>query len=129
MASVYTILTFHDPGIQYERRKDVLRSADERTRIFFEDSYPSMDRNAAAPVITRINSFTRRESVRSLLCQPGKSFNFRHAMDEGKILLFNLSDGILGEQASQLGPNIARLSFGATAGALPSKLLCRKHLF
>src|SRR5215471_7714165 len=28
-----------------------------------------------------------------------------------------------------LGPNIARLSFGATAGALPSKLLCRKHLW
>jgi len=67
-------------------RNDVLRTADERTRIFFEESYPSMDKNAAAPVITRINSFTRRESVRALLCQPGKSFNFRHAMDEGKIL-------------------------------------------
>jgi hypothetical protein len=83
-------------------RTEVLKSADERTRIFFEESYPSMDKNAAAPVITRINAFTRRESVRALLCQPGKSFNFRHAMDEGKILLFNLSDGVLGEQASQL---------------------------
>ena len=40
--------------------------------------------------------------MRTLLCQPGKSFNFREAMDEGKILLFNLSDGILGEQTSQL---------------------------
>jgi hypothetical protein len=83
-------------------RTDVLRTANERVRTFFEESYPSMDRNAAAPVISRINAFTRRESIRNLLCQPGKSFNFRHAMDEAKIILFNLSDGILGEQASQL---------------------------
>jgi len=34
--------------------------------------------------------------------QPGRSFNFREAMDEGKILLFNLSDGVLGEQTAQL---------------------------
>ena len=27
------------------------------------------------------------------------------------------------------GPNVARLSFGAIAGAFPSKLLCRKHSF
>ena len=30
---------------------------------------------------------------------------------------------------SVLGPNIARLSFGATASASPYKRLCRKHLF
>jgi hypothetical protein len=40
--------------------------------------------------------------VRTLLCQPGKSLNIREAIDEGKILLFNLSDGIIGERASQL---------------------------
>jgi hypothetical protein len=61
-----------------------------------------MDKNAANPVISRISAFTRRETVRNILCQPGRSFNFRKAMDEGKIVLFNLSDGILGEQASQL---------------------------
>jgi len=52
--------------------------------------------------LTRLSAFTRRENVRNILCQKGKSFNFRNAMDEGKILLFNLSDGDLGEQASQL---------------------------
>ena len=35
--------------------------------------------------------------------------------------------GLVG--ATELGPNIARLSFGATAGAFPSKSLCRKHSF
>jgi hypothetical protein len=83
-------------------RSEVLKSSDERTRTFFEDTYPSMDRNAANPILSRISGFTRRESVRNILCQRGKNFNFRKAMDEGKIILFNLSDGILGEQASQL---------------------------
>ena len=46
--------------------------------------------------------FTRREPIRNLLCQPGQSFNFRKAMDEGKILLLNLSDGLLGQQAAQI---------------------------
>ena len=91
----------------YEKRKNhrmllVLKTADERTRTFFTETYPSMGRDAANPIISRINAFTRREAVRNILCQPGKSFNFRHAMDEAKIILFNLSDGILGEQASQL---------------------------
>src|SRR6266446_1305437 len=83
-------------------RNEVLKTADERSRTFFEDTYPTMDKNAANPVISRISAFTRRETVRNILCQPGQSFNFRKAMDEGKIVLFNLADGVLGEQASQL---------------------------
>jgi hypothetical protein len=89
-------------------RNEVLRDSDERVRWFFENEYPEMDRNAASPVISRINAFTRWEAVRNILCQTGKSFNFRHAMDEGKILLFNLSDGILGQQSSQLLGQIIR---------------------
>jgi len=63
-------------------RNEVLRSSDERSRIFFEETYPSMDRNAANPIISRISAFTRREPVRNILCQPGKNFNFRLAMDD-----------------------------------------------
>lgn len=83
-------------------RNEVLRYSDEKTRTFFEETYPSMDKNAANPVLSRISAFTRREVIRNILCQPGRSFNFREAMDDGKVLLFNLSDGILGASASQL---------------------------
>jgi hypothetical protein len=104
-------------------RNEVLRTADKRVRTFFTETYPSMDRNAASPIISRINAFTRREAIRNLLCQPGNSFNFRHAMDEAKILLFNLSDGILGEQSSQLlgqiiGPDHGTGHF-APSGSIP----------
>lgn len=84
------------------RQEIIQKTRDEQTRYFFESTYPSFPKDAHIPIITRINRLTRPRTVRSLLCQPGKSFNFREAIDEGKILLFNLSDGILGEQTAQL---------------------------
>jgi hypothetical protein len=84
-------------------RTDIIhRTKDEQTRYFFESTYPAFPKDAHLPIVTRINRLIRPAKVRNLLCQPGKSFNFREAMDEGKILLFNLSDGILGEQTAQL---------------------------
>ena len=61
-------------------RDEVLKTADERSRLFFEETYPTMDKNAATPVLTRLSAFTRRENVRNILCQTGKSlaqFGFR----------------------------------------------------
>jgi Type IV secretion-system coupling protein DNA-binding domain len=84
------------------RNEIIARSRDEQTIRFFRDSYPSFPKDAHLPITTRISRLVRPKAVRSLLCQPGRSFNFREAMDEGKILLFNLSDGLLGEQTSQL---------------------------
>jgi hypothetical protein len=84
------------------RQEIILKTSDEQTRYFFENTYPSFPKDAHLPIITRINRLIRPRAVRSILCQPGKSFHFREAMDEGKILLFNLADGILGEQTAQL---------------------------
>lgn len=84
------------------RNEIIQRSRDEQTVRFFRDTYPSFPKDAHLPITNRISRLVRPKTVRSLLCQPGRSFNFREAMDEGKILLFNLSDGLLGEQTSQL---------------------------
>jgi hypothetical protein len=84
-------------------RQEVIKTTrDEQTAYFFESIYPSYPKDAHLPITTRIGRLVRPRIVRTLLCHPGKSFNFREAMDEGKILLFNLSDGVLGEQTSQL---------------------------
>ena len=79
------------------RREIINTTKDEQTAYFFENTYPSYPKDAHLPITTRIGRLTRPKIVRTLLCQP-HSFNFREAMDEGKILLFNLSDGLLGEQ-------------------------------
>jgi hypothetical protein len=84
-------------------RQEIIRtSEDEQTRYFFESTYPSFPKDAHLPITTRINRLVRPKMVRTLLCQPGQCFNFRNAMDEGKILLFNLSDGLIGQQTAEL---------------------------
>jgi hypothetical protein len=84
-------------------RNEIIYTTDNpRTARFFNTVFPTLARDACVPVYTRIGQLISPKRVRTLLCQPGHSFNFRDAMDEGKILLFNLSDGILGEQTAQL---------------------------
>ena len=84
-------------------RQEIIRtSEDEQTRYFFESTYPSFPKDAHLPITTRINRLVRPKMIRTLLCQPGQCFNFRSAMDEGKILLFNLSDGLIGQQTAEL---------------------------
>ena len=61
-----------------------------------------MPKDAHLPVINRLGRIVRPRLIRNILCNPQNSLDFREAMDSGKILLFNLSDGILGEANSQL---------------------------
>jgi len=110
-------------------RDKVLQTSDERSRLFFEETYPTMDKNAATPVLTRLSAFTRRQNVRNILCQTGKSFNFRNAMDEGKILLFNLSDGILGQPASQLLGQIIISKLQLATMSRADTLKAKRHPF
>ena len=84
------------------RQEIIATTEDEQTRYFFESTYPSFPKDAHLPITTRINRLIRPKMIRSLLCQPGQCFNFREAMDDGKILLFNLSDGLIGEQTAEL---------------------------
>jgi hypothetical protein len=84
------------------RQEIISTSEDEQTRYFFESTYTSFPKDAHLPITTRINRLIRPKMVRSLLCQPGQCFNFREAMDDGKILLFNLADGLIGEQTAEL---------------------------
>jgi hypothetical protein len=95
-------------------RKEVIRSTeDDRTRVFFSSTYLQMPKDAHLPILNRIGRFVRAKYIRNCLCPPAQTtisradvesrlLNIRKAMDEGKILLFNLSDGLLGEMASQL---------------------------
>ena len=84
------------------RQEIVATTEDEQTRYFFESTYTSFPKDAHLPITTRINRLIRPKMIRSLLCQPGQCFNFREAMDDGKILLFNLADGLIGEQTAEL---------------------------
>lgn len=59
---------------------------------------------AIAPVLNKVGAFTANPIIRNIIGQPKSTFNIREIMDEGKILIVNLSKGLVGEDnASILG--------------------------
>lgn len=53
-------------------------------------------------LISKVGRFVENAMVRNIIGQPRSGFNFRQVMDEGKILLVNLSKGQVGEVNSNL---------------------------
>jgi hypothetical protein len=59
---------------------------------------------AIAPVLNKVGAFTANPIIRNIIGQPRSTFNIREMMDQGKILIVNLSKGLIGEDnASILG--------------------------
>ncbi|TAL15179.1 DUF87 domain-containing protein [Patescibacteria group bacterium] len=52
---------------------------------------------AIAPVLNKVGAFTANPIIRNIIGQPKSTFNIRKIMDEGKILIVNLSKGLIGE--------------------------------
>jgi hypothetical protein len=57
---------------------------------------------AVAPVLNKVGAFTANPLVRNIIGQPKSSFNIRKIMDERKILIVNLSRGLVGEDNAAL---------------------------
>lgn len=52
---------------------------------------------AVAPVLNKVGAFTANPMLRNIIGQPKSAINLRQVMDEGKILVVNLSRGVVGE--------------------------------
>ncbi|HVO28862.1 MAG TPA: DUF87 domain-containing protein, partial [Candidatus Paceibacterota bacterium] len=60
--------------------------------------------NMTPYITSKFNNFISNDYLRPIIGQPRSAFNFREAMDSGKILLINLSKGRIGDlNASLLG--------------------------
>lgn len=84
------------------RKQVIAQLEDEQTKQFWKTTYEELPANAHIPILTRLSKFIRPRRVRNVLCRPQQGLDFREIMDSGKILLCNLSDGLLGEDVSQL---------------------------
>lgn len=65
----------------------------------FNDKYRT---EAIAPILNKVGQFFSTSLIRNILGQQKSTINIRQIMDEGKILLINLSKGRLGEDNSNL---------------------------
>ncbi len=52
---------------------------------------------SVAPVLNKVGAFTANPIIRNIIGQPKSAFDIRKIMDEGKILIVNLSKGLIGE--------------------------------
>jgi len=86
-----------------EFRQQVLKhvtSSQVREFWFYEfDKYSAWLRSQAiSPILNKIGQFLISLPLRNIVGQKKNTFNFRTLMDEGKILIVNLSKGKIGEE-------------------------------
>ncbi|MSR68280.1 hypothetical protein EXS66_00660 [Candidatus Saccharibacteria bacterium] len=83
------------------RKIIVSNISDPVVKAFWVTEFASWNDKFAAeavqPVLNKVGAFTAVPIVRNIIGQPKSSFSMRKAMDEGKIIIVNLSRGLIGE--------------------------------
>jgi hypothetical protein len=84
----------------------VANVTDSSVKAYWEQEFAGYtDRFAAeaTPAIqNKIGQFTSNPLIRNIIGQPKSSFDIRKLMDEGKIIIINLSKGLVGESNANL---------------------------
>ncbi|MBR3322961.1 type IV secretion system DNA-binding domain-containing protein [Candidatus Saccharibacteria bacterium] len=85
-----------------EFRKETLEYCKDVTVLqFWKQEFGSWGdkqvNESIAPVLNKVGAFTANPIIRNIIGQPKSSFDVRKIMDEGKILVVNLSKGLIGE--------------------------------
>lgn len=83
-------------------REDVIKHIqDPVVRTFWTNEFASWNdkfaAEAVAPVLNKVGAFVANPMIRNIVGQTKSTFNIRKHMDEGKILIVNLSRGLVGE--------------------------------
>lgn len=88
-------------------RKNIVNQVNDPViKAFWTQEYAAYqqkyEQEATAAIQNKIGQFSSATVIRNIIGQPTSSFNFRQAMDEGKIIIMNLSKGRLGEDNTKL---------------------------
>lgn len=88
------------------RREVLTRITDQSILSFWYNEYDkfsnSLRAEAISPILNKIGIFSSSHILRNIIGQKKRSFYMQKVMDEGKILIVNLSKGKLGEDLSTL---------------------------
>lgn len=88
------------------RKKVVSQLQDPVLKNFWEKEYAKMpDRlkaEAISPIQNKVGQFVTSKMIRNILGNPKSSIDLEQIMNEGKILILNLSQGKLGEDSAAL---------------------------
>jgi hypothetical protein len=77
---------------------------DENVRYFWTSEFPLVAGKPQASILIRLDQFLRQRIIRNIVCQKDNKLDFRSIMDDRKVLLVKLSQGMIGvENAHLLG--------------------------
>ena len=95
LADVEQLLTdteFRDATLQ--------RTTDPRLLSFWTTQFKFLPKNATDPVLNKLSVFLLDRHVRNIICQRRAAVDFDQLLNQGKILLANLSTGLLTEKVA-----------------------------
>lgn len=139
MESNYSVATLMDVPYVFEEKEFRKFLLDRCKNPIIENFWKKQAEEAGgetslknmAPYITcKLNQFTTNAILRPIIGQPKSTIDFREAIDTGKILLVNLSKGLLGELDTQLlGMLVIGKIFTAAMGRTSIRAERRKPMF
>lgn len=93
------------------RARVITKLSDPVLKNFWENEFAKMSdklrTEAVSPIQNKVGQFVSSKMIRNIIGSPTSTINLQEIMDEGKILILNLSQGKLGEDnASLLGAMI-----------------------
>ena len=113
MNAIYTLLDSGDTNLSHlynviadeTFREDCLqRVGDDRVKAFWQNEFKKMPKDASGAALTKIYRIVQERIVAPMFECEKSGFDFRKAMDEGKIIVVNLSEGaITSDVANFLG--------------------------
>lgn len=95
---VLTDKNFREEVLEYVKDPIVMKF----WRTEFDKWMDNQRNEAIAPITNKVGQFLSSSIVRNIFGQPMSKLNMRKVMDEGKILLINLSKGKIGEDNTEM---------------------------
>jgi hypothetical protein len=114
------------------RKATLQRTTDPRLLSFWTTQFPFFPKNATDPVLNKVSPFLLEQAVSRIICQRRSAVDFDQLLNQGKILLANLSTGLLTEKvAGTLGSFLVTKIVNAAfrRAALPPGQRRPWHLF
>ena len=88
--------------IEKDFREQILRSVTDPAIVYYwQKEFPLLKGTSIASILTRLDTFLRPKLIRQMVSQK-EGLNFQALMDENKIILVKLSEGIIGAENSYL---------------------------
>jgi len=75
---------------------------DPATVHYWSKEYPLLPAKSVGPLLTRLDAFVRSKTIRHIMAQKESKIDFTKVMNEGKIFLAKLSQGLIGEENAYL---------------------------